>query len=104
MKGDVLTKTVAFLAARYPLTNFAILPLTTPSFRMTRFILGDELGNIKILRCSPHSNDSKTSVSTIYYREPSEGVNRGVQQIASIDNENTTIVCYIYIQFNHREA
>jgi hypothetical protein len=69
---------------------------------MTRFILGDELGNIKTLRCSPDFNDSKTTVSTIHHHEPSEGVNRGVQQIASsIDNENTAVVCPLYLKFNH---
>jgi hypothetical protein len=74
---------------------------------MARFILGDELGNIKILRCSSHSNDSKTTVSTIHHREPLEGVNRGVQQIASstsIDNENTAVVCHLYLKFNHGES
>jgi ribosome biogenesis protein NSA1 len=71
---------------------------------MARFILGDELGNIKTLRCFLDSNDSKTTVSTIHHREPSEGVNRGVQQIASsTGNENTAVVCPLYLKFNHGE-
>ena len=73
---------------------------------MARFLLGDELGNIKVLRCSPHSNDSKTTVSTIHHREPLEGVNRGVQQIASsapIDNKNSALVCLLCLN-KHGES
>ncbi|KAF8959039.1 hypothetical protein BDZ97DRAFT_1906298 [Flammula alnicola] len=50
---------------------------------MSRFLLGDELGNIKILRYSPDaSEESKTSVTTVYHPEASAGA-IGVQQLAN---------------------
>lgn len=61
---------------------------------MSRFILGDDLGNIKTLRYySAHKEETKTRVATVYKHDPSHGP-ASVQQLASSSQTNGSIaVC-----------
>lgn len=57
---------------------------------MSRFLLGDELGNIKALRYSPDSSqEQKTSLKNVYR---SEGSTRVVQRLSTSSPSSETTV------------
>ncbi len=67
---------------------------------MSRFVLGDDLGNIKTLRyLSDLKEEPKTRVTTIYKHDPSHGL-VGVQQLASSSQANDSISVCDHLQLH----
>lgn len=77
------------------LANLLQLPSSTPQ-KMSRFLVGDDLGNIKTLHYSTNATEeSKIRTKTIYKHDASLGA-ASVQQLASSSqgNGHTTVCVY----------
>jgi hypothetical protein len=64
---------------------------------MSRFLLGDQLGTIKVLRYSPQENT--IDIKTVYRQEitPASSVERLAINLSSSDlNEQTTVRLYLH--------
>jgi len=58
---------------------------------MSRFILGDDLGNVKVLRYDPSASNEKAKLSTIHSVTLEERA--GVQAISAVAGARGTLVC-----------
>lgn len=63
---------------------------------MSRFVIGDELGNIKSLRYTPNAvKEAQCELKTIHQQAGTASGASGVQQLVTLqDEDQKTIVCF----------